>query len=234
MYSQLADIYDEMYAFKDYAAESSYVATAIRARRPTACTLLETACGTGKFLEHLRRDFEVTGLDLSDSMLARARARLADIPLHLADMTCFDLGRQFDVVSCLFRSIAHCKTEAKFRDAIHAMTLHVRPGGLLVIEPYFTPDNFWDDHVALNQCRRDHMKLAWMYVQKRQGTQVLLDIHCLIGTAQGTAHFNERVELGLFDKVQYQDAFSAANLHMEHDNVGPSGLGLYIGSKPAT
>lgn len=231
MYRQLADVYDVMYDFKDYESEAAYITRLVRDRNGTAQTLLETACGTGRFLEFLGRDFAVEGLDLSEQMLERGRERLPGVPFHHGDMTGFELPRTFDVVCCLFRSIAHCRTSEKMAAAITAMARHVKPNGLLVIEPYFTPASFWDDHVALNQCAGKDMKLAWMYVQKRQGTQVRLDIHCLAGTREGVTHFTETVDLGLFTRAEFEQAFAQAGLQLEYDPVGPSGVGLYIGTK---
>jgi SAM-dependent methyltransferase len=232
MYAKMADIYDEMYHFKDYRAESDYVKAQVLQRAPSARTLLETAAGTGRFLEFLSQDFVVEGLDLSEEMLSKGRKRLPQLPFHRGDMTDFRLGRQFDVVCCLFRSIAHCKTPERFRGAILAMANHVSPGGLLLVEPFFTPDTFWDDHLVLNEYKGEDMKLVWMYVGKRTGTEVELDIHCLVGTSAGVNHFTEVVELGLFSPDQYRDAFDAAGLELEYDPVGPSGIGLYVGRKP--
>ena len=48
-----AEIYDAVYSLKDYAAEASAVHKMIRERCPTARTLLDVACGTGKHLERL-------------------------------------------------------------------------------------------------------------------------------------------------------------------------------------
>jgi SAM-dependent methyltransferase len=233
MYSKLADVYDQMYHFKDYVRESEYVAAAIRSRNPSAKTLLETACGTGRFLQHLRNEFSVEGLDLSTEMLERAARVVPGIALHAADMTSFSLGRPFDVVCCLFRSIAHCRTPERFAAAVRAMASHLAPGGLLVIEPFFTPETFWDDNIVLNEYQDEKLKLSWMYVGKRHGNEVRLDIHCLVGTREGVTHFVEAVDLGLFTPQQYADAFAAAGLEMFYEPQGPSGVGLYIARKPA-
>ena len=70
-----------------------------------ARTLLDVACGTGRHLEYLRSSFETEGVDADDAMLDVARARLRDVPLSVGDMRDLDLGRRFDVVTCLFSAI---------------------------------------------------------------------------------------------------------------------------------
>ena len=56
MFTDSAHIYDAVYSFKDYGAESARIHTLIEERSPGASTLLDVACGTGKHLEQLRAD----------------------------------------------------------------------------------------------------------------------------------------------------------------------------------
>jgi len=233
MYVEMADIYDRMYHFKAYATEGAYIAEQVRLRHPAARTMLEVACGTGRFLEYFRGAFEVEGLDASVEMLQRAAVRLPGITLHQADMCEFALRNSYDVVACLFRSIAYSRSAERFDAAIQAMARHVAPGGLLVIEPFFTPESFWVDRVTLNEHRDEEITLAWMYASAREGMEAHLQIHCLVGTAKGVEHFTELHRLGLFSPEQFRHAFSRAGLEVEYDPTGPSGIGLYIGRKRA-
>lgn len=227
----LAEIYDAAYCFHDYRSDADYLLSVIRQRHPGAHTLLETAAGTGRYLELLRPHFEsVAGLDLSESMLALAHRRVPDAALHVGDMSGFDLHRTFDVVCCLFRSIAYSRSRDRFQSAIQAMARHLAPGGLLLIEPFFTPESYWVDRVTLNEYQRDDLKIAWMYLSEKDGQLARLRMHFLVGSPLGVEHFEEVHELGLFGPEDYQHAFAAAGLVLEHDPRGPSGLGLYIGS----
>ncbi len=110
MFDKTADLYDLFYDFKDYAAEADAVREIVSARYPGARTLLDVACGTGRHLEALRASFDVEGLDLDAGLLHVAAARLPGVPLHLGDMRDADLGRTFDVVTCLFSSIGYMQT----------------------------------------------------------------------------------------------------------------------------
>ena len=55
-------------------------------------------------------------------------------------MRSFDLGRRFDAVTCLFSSIGYLLTPEDLEQGIARMAAHVAPGGVLVVEPWFTPD----------------------------------------------------------------------------------------------
>jgi SAM-dependent methyltransferase len=73
---------------------------------PPGCSVLDVGCGTGRHsVELARRGRTVTGLDISEGMLAQARTRAdaAGVTVEWvhADATDFDLGRHFDAVVCL-------------------------------------------------------------------------------------------------------------------------------------
>ena len=108
MYTKSAAFYDAIYSFKDYAAESARLIALIAAhKRSRGRRLLDVACGTGSHLQHLSKHFEAEGLDASAEQLAIARAKCSGFAFHRGDMIDFDLGRQFDVVTCLFSSIGY-------------------------------------------------------------------------------------------------------------------------------
>jgi SAM-dependent methyltransferase len=119
VFNRSADLYDALYAtFKDYGAEAAQLRALLGERVPGAQSLLDVACGTGTHLAELREHYEVEGLDLDPELLAVARERLPGIPLHVGDMTDFDLGRRFDVVLNLFSSIAYAAGVEHLRAAV--------------------------------------------------------------------------------------------------------------------
>jgi SAM-dependent methyltransferase len=231
MYSSTAHLYDALYSFKDYAGEATEIHGLIQERRPGASTLLEVAAGTGLYLEQFRRWYEVEGTDVEPAMLAAARERLPDVPLHEADMTDFDLGRRFDAVACLFSSIGYTKTEERMRAAMAAMARHLEPGGVLVVDPWFGPDAWIDGHVAALFVDEPELKIARMNIAEREGALSTMDMHHLVATPAGVEHIVARHELGLFTREQYEAAFRAAGLDVEHFPEALNGRGRYVAVK---
>jgi len=228
MFSRSARIYDAIYAsVRDYPREAAELDRLIQERRPGARTLLDVACGTGAHLEHLE-GYEVEGLDLDPEMLAVARERLPDVPFHEGDMAAFDLGERFDTVVCMFSSIGYVRTEERLRSAIASMARHLEPGGVLVVEPWLSPDVWMDRHVGAVFVDDPELKIARMNVAQREGTVSMFEFEYLVGTPDGIERFTERHELGLFRVEQYLQAFRIAGLEAEHDQEGPMGRGLYI------
>ncbi len=141
MFSQSAQIYDAVYSAKDYADEARRLKVFIAEhKRSAGNTLLDIACGTGGHVPYLRDEFAYEGVDLDPQMLAIARERNPGIVFHQGDMCDFDLGRQFDVVTCLFSSIGYAGVVEKLEQAIATMARHLLPGGVLLVGPFFSPE----------------------------------------------------------------------------------------------
>ncbi len=226
---KLAEIYDKIYHFKNYELDVAYVLNCVRQRLPEARSLLEVACGTGNHTGGLSAAFQLGGLELSPAMLERARAKHPSILFHQGDMIDFDLRRTYDVICCLFRSIAFVKTRENFRRAIGAMARHLHPGGLLLIEPFFTPETYWTGQVKMNFLDEPELKIAWLYVSGRDGDLGIMKNHFLVGCPSGVEHFTEEHKLALLNRDDYAAAFEAAGLDHEYDKVGPGNVGFYIG-----
>jgi SAM-dependent methyltransferase len=228
VFSRSARIYDAIYsAIRDYPREAAELDRLIQERRPGARTLLDVACGTGAHLEHLA-GYEVEGLDLDPEMLAVARERLPNVQLHEGDMASFDLGKRFDAVVCMFSSIGYVRTEDRLRSAIASMARQLEPGGVLVVEPWLSPEVWLDRHVGAVFVDEPELKIARMNVAEREGTVSMFVFEYLVGTPDGIERFSEPHELGLFRVEQYLEAFRAAGLEADHDPEGPMGRGLYI------
>ena len=230
MFAPSARFYDAIYSFKDYGKEAAQIEALIRERRPNARTLLDVACGTGLHLQHLRESYEVEGLDLEPELLKLARERLVDVPLHEGDMRDFDLGKRFDAVTCLFSAIGYTKPEEAMGEAIGAMARHLEPAGVLLVEPWLTPEAYQTPHLGSVFVGEDELAIARMNIAEQgDGTSVMV-FHYLVGTPQGIERFEERHELGLFTHEQYLAAFRAAGLAVERDDEGLIGRGLYLGT----
>ena len=234
MFSRSAQYYDAIYLNqgKDYAAEAGKVEALIgQYKQAPGNTLLDVACGTGLHLQHLQDKYQVEGLDLDEKMLAVAREKLPGIPLHHASMVNFRLARTFDAIICLFGSIGYAKTLPHLEEAITSMRRHLKPGGVLIVEPWITPENWSPGKTYAQLVDQPELKIARMSISTGRERLSTVDFHYLVGTPEGIEHFTERHELGLFTDEEYLNAFHKAGLETIHDPVGFTGRGLYIGTK---
>lgn len=228
-YTKSAEFYDDLHHFLDYAAAAAELVQMIRRLHPDARTLLDVGCGTGQHLSHLHGQIAVEGMDLSEDQLEGARKRLPDVPFHQGDMTDFDLGRTFDVVICLFGSITYVQTPENLQRAVAQIARHVTPGGLLFIEPWLSPAQYWRNHIVMNVAEKPDRKIVWMYVGRETDNIVINDIHYLVASKDGVSHFTEQHKLGLFDDNDYRSALAAADMQLLHQDAhGFFGHGLYV------
>jgi ubiquinone/menaquinone biosynthesis C-methylase UbiE len=228
--------YDAIYAWKNYEAEAARLAEIIGAHKTSpGNTLLDVACGTGGHIHYLQDAFTIEGLDLDPEMLRIARQKHPGLTFHEGDMTGFDLGRQFDVVACLFSSVAYAGTPDRLAKAVATMARHVRPGGVLTVEPFFSPQAWKERSGAQGVMVSDKpdIAVARMVDWRREGNLVMPTFHYLVGTAAGVEHFTEQHVMGLFSDDEHRTAFAAGGMNVVYDESGLMGRGLYVGTWPA-
>jgi SAM-dependent methyltransferase len=227
-YEHSAHLYDLMYVRRDYTTTAEEVHAIADEALPGAEDLLDVGCGTGRHLEVLGNWYRGEGLDINPMMLEQTHARCPQIPLHEADMRTFELDRSYDVVTCLFSAIGHVETAEAMRRSIAKMAAHLRSPGLLIVEPWFTPENFWDGHLAANFQSESETKLAWMYRQRREGLMAVLDIHYLVGGEGQPEYIRERQDLGLFTPAEMAAAFAEVGLEAGYRESDVWNRGLYV------
>jgi SAM-dependent methyltransferase len=215
MFRHTASVYDLLYEAggKDYAAEATVLHALVQDRSPGASSLLDVACGTGGHLVHLRRWYEVAGVDLDPGMLDEARRRLPGEQLVEADMRSFRLERKFDAVLCLFSSIGYMTSTRDLDRAVSTMVSHLRPGGVFVVDGWLRPDAWRQDApIFVQTASDDTMTVARLSRGRRDGNKTTLEMHHLLGSPDGIEHVVDMHELTLFEPHQYEESLHNAGL----------------------
>jgi SAM-dependent methyltransferase len=229
-----AELYDAIYHFKNYQHESERLRALIERFVPGARTLLDVACGTGEHAKFLKDHYAVDGIDLNSCYLEAARAKNPSGKFVRADMIDFDLGRSYDVVTCLFSAIGYLKYLEPLQRAIGCMARHVRPGGALLIEPWVTPERWQSGTLSVNTGQTPDGLVSRMALSRREGNRSVISLHYLYGTRQGVRYYGDQLELGLFTTEEMMQAFELAGMRVFYDLEGLIGRGLYIGTSRKT
>ena len=233
-YARSADVYDALALAKtDYAKEAEWLHRFIQEHRHTdSNVLLDVACGTGLHLEVLRRWYTVEGLDLSEGQLAVARKRLPDVPFYHADMTQFATAKQYDAITCLYGAIGELLELKEVNSAIRSMALHLKPGGVLIVEPWLRPEQFQDGRMLSDFVDAPPLTVARMTIAQRQGKIVDLYMHYMVGRPGSIEEFVEHHQEALHTVDEYLNAFNLAGLETAYDAEGLRGRGLFFATRP--
>lgn len=142
-YTLYPELYDTVY--EDYIEDISfYVVEAERAHGPC----LELGCGTGRILLPVAAaGVDITGIDLSAPMIARARRHVAAqseeirarVQLLQDDMRTFTLPTRFALITVPFRAFLHLMNVEDQIAALENIHRHLLPGGRLALN-FFDPD----------------------------------------------------------------------------------------------
>ncbi len=235
-YEHSATAYDVLHAArsKDYGREAAEVVARIRRHRPQARSILDVACGTGLHVAAFaQQGFEVEGVELSTAMISAAGKRVPGVPLHQADMRTFRLDRRFDAVVCLFSSIGYMTTPDDLATAVATMGDHLLDGGVLVVEPWFTPEEWHDRTLFAESAKTDDVAVARVSRSWRDGDESLIEMHYVLATHDRTWEFSEIHRMGLFTTDQQLDVYRAAALSVEHEEPGLTGRGLFVAVRRA-
>jgi ubiquinone/menaquinone biosynthesis C-methylase UbiE len=234
MYRSLAKYYDLLYSFKDYKQEAKILRRLIaKYKKSPGRDLLEVACGTGRHAAYLRDDFKILATDLNAAMLAEARKQTKGVAFREADMLTLNLGREFDVVLCLFSSIGYAKTPAKLRRTLRNFARHLKKGGVVIIEGWISRRDFKPGMTHLTARTKGDVKIARLFAARARGNISVLVAHYLIAGRDGKVrHLSDRHELGLFDEKMFLRAMEEAGPRAKFLKRGlMKGRGLYLGVK---
>ena len=226
--------YDIIYdTKKDYAQEAKRLHELIRQhKRSSGKKLLDVACGTGRHISLLHEFYDVEGLDLSREQLKIARKRNPGVNFHRGNMVNFKLRKKYDAITCLFSAIGYVKTVSRLRQAVKNMARHLHSGGVLIVEPWISPERWEVGRIDVTFVDRPKLKIARMNTTKRRGKISITNFHFLIGTPEGIEYFVESHKMGLFSHQEYTAAITRSGMKIIYDPRGLMGRGLYIGKKP--
>ena len=232
LYRGLTRYYDLIYSQKDYATEAAILKGLIAKHKASSgIDLLDVGCGTGHHLKHLGDDFSCTGIDINGKMLEIARKNVDGAEFIEADMITMDLDRRFDVITCLFSSIGYVKTYQNLGKTLRNFAHHLKPGGLLLIEPWFTEDVYSVGAPFMDTYEDDDVKIARLNVSMKEGNVSVMEMHYLIAERDaGVKHYVGRHELGLFDTDRTLELMREAGFRASYTTEEtPTSRGLYIG-----
>ncbi|MFX1415281.1 MAG: class I SAM-dependent DNA methyltransferase [Promethearchaeota archaeon] len=231
VYKIMAKYYDHMYSWKDYESETQRLHEIVQKYKTSpGKDLLDVGCGTGGHIEYLKKYYEVSGLDLSEEMLAVAKEKHKDVPFICANMTSMKLNHKYDVITSLFGSISHLTTQEELIDAIRSFSMYTRQGGVIIIEPFVTRETVRPESLGINCVNLPDVKIARVNRGRLEGNIAYLDFHFLIATKNGVEHLFDPSPMGVFPRAVFNDIMEDNGFDVDYVEPGlMERTGLFVG-----
>jgi len=158
-YDKLAVYYDILYIDKDYEKECDFLEELFKsfATKPVK-DVLDIGCGTGGHtLVLAKRGYRMTGIDISQQMIDKARHKVSKaglkVPFYTADMKNFNLDAKFDACICMFAGISYLGSYKELQRAFMSIRRHLRKDGLFIFD-------FWNGTAVIAQRPSTRVRIA--------------------------------------------------------------------------
>jgi ubiquinone/menaquinone biosynthesis C-methylase UbiE len=166
-FTEIAPHYDALMHGVPYRQWARYLDRLLAHRRAKPRRILDLACGTGNVTELLAaRGGEVVGVDLSEPMIAMARAKAEkkglSIRYYAQDAAEMHLpGLPFDLCVSFFDSLNYIHVPVQLESAIERVFAHLAPGGLFIFDinsEFALKNGFFDQE---NTYSNDRLRYVW-------------------------------------------------------------------------
>ena len=132
-------------------------------------------------------------------------------------------------MQCLFSSIGYLLSGEEIVSALNCFKDHLAPGGIVLVEPWISPEKFVPGRIGLETVDKPDLKICRMGLSSRDGDLSTLHFHYLIGDTNGIRHMEETHKFLLVSTEQMRGYFRTAGMDCEFDCEGLDRRGLFIG-----
>jgi SAM-dependent methyltransferase len=143
VFKEYSKYYNLLYKDKDYQKEIEYILSIVNEFNPSAKTILNLGCGTGKhdfFLS--KKGYTVTGVDMSDTMIAEAKSTYGEIKsltFLKGDIRDVRIDKKYDVVVSLFHVMSYQISNEDLYKSFLTAKDHLKEDGVLIFDFWYGP-----------------------------------------------------------------------------------------------
>jgi SAM-dependent methyltransferase len=239
-YQQFAYLYDELMKDAPYDEWIQFLKDRCVKNNVAGTRLLDLACGTGELSIRLAQDgFQVTGVDLSEDMLAVAQAKAEDarvrIPFYQQNMADLEGQTDFDVIAILCDSLNYLQTEEEViatfsnvhqhltNDGIFIFDVHsiYKMAHLFINQTYASSEEevsyIWNSFTGENPNSVEH-ELSFFVLDERTGTYERFDELHFQRTYTVEKYSNWLIETG-FELLEVSADFENSKPHPQSERI---------------
>jgi trans-aconitate methyltransferase len=241
LYGPVSWIWPIMSPPEDYIEEATHYLDYLRlfAKIPVH-TLLDLGCGGGHNDWTLKKEVQVTGVDISKDMLTLAKKLNPECQYLDGDMRTVRLGELFDAV-LLHDSVNYMLTSEDLKAAFRTCYEHLKPGGTMLTCIEQTPERFRQHSVSHKTRIKDDIELTYVehyYDPDTSDTTYESTFIYLIRKAGALESYIDRHLCGMFPAESWVEWLKGAGfqVHQRHFTHSEFSEGewypMLIGVKP--
>lgn len=156
-FERYAEHYDLIYQDKDYRKECDFIEEIFQKYSSIPIkTILDGGCGTGGHAILLaERGYEVTGIDSSETMIERAKAKLESnvrLDFQTADLLKLNLDVKFDACVCMFAVMSYITQTGDVLKVLKNIRKHLEKDSLFIFD-------FWSGPAVLSMLPSERVKI---------------------------------------------------------------------------
>lgn len=225
MYTAFANVYDRLMGQVDYDGWAGhYRALMAQYDVPEKGRCVECACGTGSITLPLRRaGYQITGIDLSEEMLARAMEKARDagllIPFIRQDMCCLKVPRRVDCVLATCDGVNYLISEEKVKAFFTAAFAALKPGGALIFD-LSTPEKL-ENTLGNNTLFSDEEDISYIWQNSFDEKKRLVHMNLSIFERQASGLYAR------FEECQIQRAHTREEITLWLEETGYEKISFY-------
>ncbi|GEM_PF-1142024 len=213
-FQTIADYYDAMYVDPaEYEMEVKKTVELIEQYKGTDLDnnrILDIACGTGEQSLYLAEHYQVSGIDLSEDMLKKAREKVPQAEFMKMDMLDFKLDKKYGAAVNLYGSIGFAENLERMKCGMRCVYECLEEGGVFILTPWGTKETFEEGMVA-DARERGGVHYCRMETVRRSGEQkVEVEMFHLIGRDLTVQPFHHIQTITLFSEHEYTEALESA------------------------
>lgn len=201
--------------------------------------VLHLGSGGGHVDANLKRHVQITGVDLSPSMLRLARRLNREVEYRRGDMRSVRLGRAFDGVM-ISDAVSYMRTPRDLARAFATAFRHLRPGGAFVTYAEMARERFVQNWTETIRGRRGNVEVVFVenrYDPNPRDTTFESTFLYLIRRRGRLTVETDRHVLGLFPTATWRQTLRGAGFLVRHAGPDPATpddpMPWFVGRKPA-
>ena len=240
LYKDLSWLWPIVSPPEDYVVETEYYTSIINKHAGIEVkSVLSLGCGGGHHDYTLKKHFNVTGIDTSESMLKLAVNLNPEVSYIQGDMRNLQIEGLFDAVT-IFDSINSMLTENDLAAVFTTAYIYLKPGGVMLTMAEMTKDNFHQNKMLCTTHVKDDIEITFIenYFDSNPGDTICeMTLVFLIRQGGRLKIENDRHLVGLFRHRAWLDTLGKAGFDVLEEQYKPVGseldpFPLFICKKP--